>query len=106
MINIACKEGGISWEEFVGPSRKRATCDVRAALAYIIYNRVGGYSLQAIGKMFGGRDHTTIINCLKNCQEYLNSPAEANFQALYRKIFRRLSDIGTINDLDHQPPKP
>lgn len=60
----ACAEScGVSHGELIGSSRERIYVEPRNLCAAVL--RARGNSLPNIGKYLGGRDHTTIRNCLK-----------------------------------------
>jgi chromosomal replication initiator protein len=53
---------GITRADLLGTSRVNRITEARQALAYAL--RMDGWSLEAIGELLGGRDHTTIIYSL------------------------------------------
>lgn len=57
ILNATCIRYGITREMLLG--RARYTTEARFAAAYLL-SRLSGLSMVAIGKLLGGRDHTTI----------------------------------------------
>jgi hypothetical protein len=58
----------ISYGELIGQGRSRAFIEARATVAHILLKR--GWSLPRVGKLLGGRDHSTIINLRDNFPIY------------------------------------
>lgn len=52
-------------EDVKGRSRKRELVEIRSCAGYILYTRKVG-TLKSIGRFFGGRDHSTVINGNQN----------------------------------------
>lgn len=53
-------ESGYTMDDLVGPSHVRAVAHARQRAMYEIY-ATGFFSLPQIGRLLGGRDHTTIL---------------------------------------------
>lgn len=60
IVMEVCKYYGITVTQLLGRSRKKEIKDPRHVASYILCKC--GYSLKAVGKILGNRDHTTIIN--------------------------------------------
>lgn len=52
-------------EDVKGRSQKRELVEIRSCAGYILYTRNIG-TLKSIGRFFGGRDHSTVINGNQN----------------------------------------
>jgi len=65
--------------EVKGRSRKQGVQDLRNLIMYFVKN-VNNLTLKEVGKIFGGRDHSTVIN---NIQQYENA-CEFN-KSIYRQ---------------------
>ncbi len=52
-------------DDVKGRSRKRELVEIRSCAGYILYSRNMG-TLKSIGRFFGGRDHSTVINGNQN----------------------------------------
>ena len=59
---------GATRAEIVSSSRERGIAEARWIAMYCVRNRMN-LSLQRIGRVFGGRDHTTVINALKQIKD-------------------------------------
>lgn len=59
---------GATRAEIVSSSRERGIAEARWIAMYCVRNRLN-LSLQRIGQVFGGRDHTTVINALKQIRD-------------------------------------
>jgi chromosomal replication initiator protein len=76
---------GLSRQELVGPSR--AALPVRARQVAILLTReLTDLSLPQIGRLYGGRDHSTVLNAIRRVQ------SEAGVDESLR---RRLDDLRT-----------
>ncbi len=60
-LKMRCLEDDVAYEDIVGPGRKHALVEKRKALIRDVKNTFPSMSLPAIGRLFGGRDHTTIL---------------------------------------------
>ena len=54
----------VSWEEIKGVRRTRHLIVPRQRLMYEIYRQRPDLSFPSIGRMFGGRDHTTVLHAV------------------------------------------
>lgn len=59
-----CREYGVSVHHIIGPQRRRAIAKIRFQLIWEM-NEAFQLTLPQLGRIFGGRDHTTMINSLK-----------------------------------------
>jgi chromosomal replication initiation ATPase DnaA len=70
-------------------------------MAMTLAREVTDASLPAIGKMFGGRDHTTVLHARRRvCELEQTSEAVATYMAIFRDKLRCLSDerkAGSLN---------
>lgn len=69
-----------------GPSRFRLAVFARATVAAVMRER--GYTLVQIGNVLGGRDHSTVLNLLKNTCRLSDEIAEL------RELAGNLADPG------------
>lgn len=56
---------GVTIERIKGPSRNRAICRARMEAIYAVRMERPDLSYPAIGRWFGGRDHTTILHSVR-----------------------------------------
>ena len=66
---------GISVENLVSPCRKRAFVRPRHIAMLIARNEMGA-PLSAIGRAFGGRDHTTVAHALDGISYMVKNPRD------------------------------
>lgn len=71
-----CASRGISLQEMVGPSQFRKIALPRHMLVYEIRQRFNT-PLPQLGRIFGGRDHTTILNSLRRAEIMLQAIEKA-----------------------------
>lgn len=70
IARIVCSVANISLESLFSESRVREIANARHITMMLCYQYTS-YSLHAIGKHFGGRDHTTVIHARKTVNERL-----------------------------------
>lgn len=61
IINAVCKYFDITTQDIIGKKKNKEVVEPRMIAIYLI-NEILEIPLVSIGKMFGGRDHTTIMN--------------------------------------------
>ncbi|MBY2986396.1 helix-turn-helix domain-containing protein [Rhizobium leguminosarum] len=62
-----CRELGIPYTVMIGADRRRKISDPRQVLMWEIHDRFG-MSFPAIGRLFGGRDHTTALYSVRKVE--------------------------------------
>lgn len=67
IIERVSEMSGIPVVDITGPSRFREHVDARHYAIWLAYTR-GRWSLPQIGRAFGGRDHTTVLNGVRRIQ--------------------------------------
>lgn len=72
LIEIVSKYFNVPPEEVVGPSRKQEIALTRQVAMYVL-KRDMNYSLERIGEIFGGRNHTTAMHSVNNIKTRLQS---------------------------------
>jgi len=68
-----CRELGVDYGDIVSASRARPLAKVRQRLMYETHMRFPELSLPQLGRMFGGRDHTTLIHGIRAHKERMNA---------------------------------
>ena len=77
LIEIVAKYFNVPSEEVVGPSRKQEIALTRQVAMYVL-KRDLNYSLERIGEIFGGRNHTTAMHSVNNIKSRLQSDIGLN----------------------------
>jgi chromosomal replication initiator protein len=72
----ACAQFGLTQHELLSPTRSPRVAWPRQ-LAMFLAREITDESLPAIGREFGGRDHTTVLHACRRASERLQSDAEA-----------------------------
>lgn len=62
-----CRELGIPFAVMVGSDRRREVSNARQVLIWEIHNKFG-MSFPALGRLFGGRDHTTALYSVRKVE--------------------------------------
>ncbi|TBY54542.1 hypothetical protein E0H59_13740 [Rhizobium leguminosarum bv. viciae] len=62
-----CRELGIPYTVIIGADRRRNVSDPRQVLMWEIHNKFG-LSFPALGRLFGGRDHTTALYSVRKIE--------------------------------------
>ena len=70
----ACERSGISWELLASATRKATVVTERQRLMYALYFGWRKSSLPAIGRLLGGRDHTTVLHAVRRHSERIGRP--------------------------------
>ena len=84
---------GATREEIVSSSRQRGIVEARWIAIYCVHRRMN-LSLQRIGQVFGGRDHTTIVNALKQIKDRKTYDAD-----LYDKLEDAMDQLGAAKPM-------
>lgn len=72
-------------------SRKRPVVDARYIAMRIIKDNVPAITLKAIGSIFSNRDHSTVLNAFKQCEELIQTSKD--FREKYERVIRYLQKI-------------
>ncbi|MDR2202201.1 MAG: chromosomal replication initiator protein DnaA [Clostridiales bacterium] len=72
VIECTCKYFGVSKDELVGKKKSREIVEPRQICIYIITELLA-LPLAAIGNIFGGRDHTTVMHARDKVAQALNT---------------------------------
>ena len=67
---------GVALSDMIMKNRKIDVSEARQ-LCWLLLQRKCGVSLSAIGKYFGGRDHTTILHGIRHIQDLLDAGDES-----------------------------
>ena len=78
IIRLVALKHGRKRVEVIGPSRARDIVAVRHEAVGIVFTHCHGFSLPDIGRMFGDRDHTTILSALRKLGLAKRYPAIRN----------------------------
>jgi chromosomal replication initiator protein len=91
--HAACAQFGISPEELVSSSRTARLSWPRQVAMYLS-RELTQESLPAIGRQFGGRDHTTVLHAWRRTEERMSSnpTSRATVEDLRRRLTTPLTD--------------
>ena len=67
VIRVAALGFGVTIEELTGYSRAQPICGYRQVLMAALRDMTG-LSFPAIGRLLGGRDHTTVMHACQRCR--------------------------------------
>jgi chromosomal replication initiator protein len=84
----ACEQFGISTEELVSPARTARLTWPRQVAMYLA-RELTQESLPAIGREFGGRDHTTVLHAWRRTEERMS--ANVSSRAVVEELRTRLT---------------
>lgn len=79
IINKTCQYFGISRADIVGKKRTKELVEARMIAIYLIRELLK-LPLQSIGSLFGGRDHTTIINARDKISDQIKNNNRVKIQ--------------------------
>ncbi len=74
---------GFTIEAICGPSRTRPLVTARQVAMYLVRN-LTDYSYPAIARVFGGRDHTTVIHAVEKISTQMKER---------RQIYEQVTDL-------------
>lgn len=75
VINIVSKYYSIGKKQLLGESRKRLIARPRQMLMYLLKTQLG-LPYQEVGRIIGGRDHTTVMHAVNKIQELASSSVD------------------------------
>ena len=67
-IDQICAEHGVTFEDIAGPRRTVSIIKPRFLVCRMLRDELG-WSLPRIGRLLGGRDHTTILWAVRRARE-------------------------------------
>jgi len=74
VIRATARQRGIEAEMLLGHGRRRTVAEVRGLAMYLV-RQLTGRSLGAIGRAFGGRDHTTVLRSIRGIRARMRTDA-------------------------------
>ena len=84
---------GVSIKAMLSPSRRRENVRARWIAIKVLDEEVPRASTIAMGEIFGGRDHSTILHALRETPERIRRHEE--WREAYRKVRRALERGGS-----------
>jgi chromosomal replication initiator protein len=87
ILNIVADECGVKPSQILGRIREREIVNGRFMYCAILY-RSFGYTLKGIGKIIGGRDHTTISHSIEAFKDRYRN--EEDFKSRVDEIYNKL----------------
>jgi chromosomal replication initiator protein len=65
IVDAVALECGVSRADILGPSRRARIAEARHLAIYVVHDVIRTLSLPVAGRLFGGRDHTTVLYALR-----------------------------------------
>lgn len=90
IVDTFARHFGISTQDIIGNSRKAELVDVRHQIAYIL-REYADMSFPAIGRLLGGRDHTTIMYAYNKFKDNLRHDEE--FKERFKTLIKEAEAI-------------
>jgi hypothetical protein len=89
VIECVCSHCGISLDVLASESRERSAVYARSYCAYLLRS-LTSITLERVGELLGGRDHTTIMHALTRITERMKDDADLreDIEGLSREILR------------------
>lgn len=87
-INRVSVVVNVTPDDLRSKSRRRELSEARQLIIHMIAMKFPNLSLSTIGRMFGGRDHATIIHAKKSINDRLT--VDKLFKAYYHKVTQSL----------------
>ncbi len=92
VLDLICQMEGLATEDVKAKNRKRELVEVRFIAAAIIRNKFK-HSYIEIGKILGGRDHSSIMHAIASCEDLRHM--YKNFNDRYLRIEQAINQITT-----------
>lgn len=89
IIRAAAQASGVTHGDLVGPRRMRSLAVPRHIAMLIAHQRLPHLSTPYLARVFGRRDHSTILHGIKRAQEMLG---EEPYHTIYLETCRRLDE--------------
>jgi chromosomal replication initiator protein len=80
IFNAVSSVTGTKKSEIVSSSRKKECVRARQMTYYFIKKRITHLSLKSIGRIIGGRDHTSVMNGIEKCKDFIETELEYKAQ--------------------------
>lgn len=68
IIRAIARSHGVTWKEITSGCRIRHIVAARQTAMYEVRTRRPDLSLPQIGRLFGGRDHTTVLHAIRKIE--------------------------------------
>lgn len=72
IILEVCRERGVSYPEIIGPRRKACIVAARQWAMWRVKNECSHLSLPRIGRIFGDKDHTTVMHAVRKIDRLID----------------------------------
>ncbi len=97
ILQVVADHCGLRPGDIAGKRRHRAVAQARQ-LALLLGRRLTGHSLEALGGMVGGRDHSTVLYGIRQAQErHDRDPAFARQLTALTQVILRREDESTLD---------
>lgn len=90
IVGMFAKYFNLDKETIEGRTRKQEVVEVRDIIVYFL-RKFGDMSFPAIGRLLGGRDHTTIIHSFRKMEEA--AMANRNFETEFADLFSKVKIV-------------
>jgi hypothetical protein len=87
LVEISAEEFGVRVRDVLGPWRTVRVVAARHMAMYLVRYVSPHLSLPAIGRLFGGRDHTTILNAVRRVEA--RRDADPDYDRRIRELLAR-----------------
>lgn len=67
-VRLRCLELRVRFDDLIGPSRQRHLITPRHLVMLETHNRYPHLSLPQLGRVFGGRDHTSLLSAIRKME--------------------------------------
>lgn len=101
IIKIVCKHFGIDTKEIMNQSRKHELVICRQISILFIKDKTT-LTLKAIGSLFDGRDHSTVVHSLNTVQDLIDT--DRRFAATVVAIGKLLEHIKLTDQTENEIP--
>ena len=97
---VCARRFGVSVKDMKSPNRSRSVARPRQ-MAMSLSRRLTGRSFPEIGRLFGGRDHTTVLHAIRKIADLVevDDVLKNDFEALQQEILEGVETTGSLASL-------
>jgi hypothetical protein len=92
IVDAVALECGVSRADILGTDRRARIVEARHLAMYAVHDVIRTLSLPVVGRLFGGRDHTTVLHAVRKIEQRLRAGPE--YDRRVAALIARVSSAG------------
>lgn len=85
LLSAICMSSGVSLSDVLGTNRAIELVNVRRMFCYLMWNNFPNFKKKNIGRMIGGKDHSTVIYHIRKHKDNIK------YDEVYTEMYRRVT---------------